>query len=75
MRPLRVGPGVSVALTTWLPHFPMVKGWTVDMNRGSYTCLSFHRIVDGSNNNCQVGPDYESSDDQSVDCPSVAVSS
>ena len=64
-----------VALTTWLPCFPMVKGSTVDMNRDSHTCMPFHRIVGGSNNNCQVNPDYKSGDGQSVDCRSVAVGS
>ena len=66
---------MSVALTTWFPRFPIVQESTVDMNRGYHTCVPFHRIVGGSNNNCQVNPDYESSDGQSVDCRSVVVGS
>ena len=61
----------SLALTTWLPRFPMVNGSTVDMNRDFHTCVPFLRIVGGSNNDCQVDPDYESSDD----CRSVAAGS
>ena len=64
---------MSVALTTWLSRFPVVKGSTVYMNRDSHTCVPFRRIIDGNSNNYKVGPDYESSDGQSVYCSSVAV--
>ena len=69
------GPVVLVALTTWLPRFPMVKGSTVDMNRDSHTCVPFYWIVGGSNDNCLVDPDYESGNSQSVDCHSAMVGS